>query len=533
MSMLVSVVNQKMYASSSMEDIVAGSQQFVKFRFILSEEWNGLTTFAQFMQNGVAYNRYLDYENAVYLPAEIKAGVCTLMLYGSREPVIGTTNYLTLKINKNLLVEDASSTDISVPLYNQLVGKVDTAIAQVGALESQIAAFTNNMTKKTSGKLVTARDAADLPFVNMVLFGNGENLGYNEFEGSTRTVVLGENLCTEHRFSWNDPCATFPTPTLSTITLAVKPASGTAQINYKLDYVDGDTLQNAIINYNEANNVWFFKTVKPSKPVASVTFYNVVEGSYSNRTADKIFVGAGDYTERSIVTSVSDKLRGIPVTDAGIANYVDAGGQMWCCDTVDYAKGKYVRRIGYISYYTDEEVKGAYLSSKGGLSSGARVYYVLDNPIETSLSSEDIARFRSFHITSPTATIFDTSNAFVEVEYYVPTYSIVYDAVINELKNRPPVDTGATTKVATITLAANAWVGGASPYEQVVSISGVTEYSKVDINPSVQQLAVFHEKDITFVTENDDGVVTIYCIGQKPTNDYTMQVTITEVITNG
>ena len=39
----------------------------------------------------------------------------------------------------------------------------------------------------------------------------------------------------------------------------------------------------------------------------------------------------------------------------------------------------------------------------------------------------------------------------------------------------------------------------------------------------------FYEKDITFVTENEGGVVTVYVIGQKPTNDYTIQVTITEV----
>ena len=71
MSILVNVVNQKMYVSSTMEGIVAGSQQFVKFRFNLSDEWDGLLTFAQFRQNGVAYNQYLDEENAAYLPAEI------------------------------------------------------------------------------------------------------------------------------------------------------------------------------------------------------------------------------------------------------------------------------------------------------------------------------------------------------------------------------------------------------------------------------------------------------------------------------
>ena len=51
----------------------------------------------------------------------------------------------------------------------------------------------------------------------------------------------------------------------------------------------------------------------------------------------------------------------------------------------------------------------------------------------------------------------------------------------------------------------------------------------MDLTPDVEQLAVFYEKDLCFVTENEGGVVTVYAIGQKPANDYTIQVTITEV----
>lgn len=93
--------------------------------------------------------------------------------------------------------------------------------------------------------------------------------------------------------------------------------------------------------------------------------------------------------------------------------------------------------------------------------------------------------------------------------------------------------TGSAASPATIGsvyLPASGWAGSASPYSQVVNIPGVTENSQVDLTPSVEQLAIFHEKDLAFVTENEDGVVTVYAIGQKPENDYTMQVTITEVI---
>lgn len=84
-------------------------------------------------------------------------------------------------------------------------------------------------------------------------------------------------------------------------------------------------------------------------------------------------------------------------------------------------------------------------------------------------------------------------------------------------------------RIGWVELPADAWESDGHLHSQVVDIEGVTEYSQVDLTPGVEQLAVFYEKDLTFVTENENGVVTVYAIGQKPTNDYTIQVTITEV----
>ena len=66
-------------------------------------------------------------------------------------------------------------------------------------------------------------------------------------------------------------------------------------------------------------------------------------------------------------------------------------------------------------------------------------------------------------------------------------------------------------------------------YYQIVEIDGVTENSQVDLTPSISQLVIFYDKDLGFVTENDGGEVKVYAIGQRPENDYTVQVTITEV----
>ena len=84
-------------------------------------------------------------------------------------------------------------------------------------------------------------------------------------------------------------------------------------------------------------------------------------------------------------------------------------------------------------------------------------------------------------------------------------------------------------KISTVNLLASGWVGAASPYSQEVTIEGITANMQVDLTPSVEQLVIFHQKDLALVAENEDGVVTVYAIGDKPTNDYTMQVTLTEV----
>lgn len=115
---------------------------------------------------------------------------------------------------------------------------------------------------------------------------------------------------------------------------------------------------------------------------------------------------------------------------------------------------------------------------------------------------------------------------------YTETEIKSYETLEKRIKSLESTSTnGSTTpvKIGEVVLLANKWVGTENLFSQIVSINGVTTNSQVDLTPSVEQLAVFYEKDLTLVTENEDGVVTVYAIGQKPQNDYTIQVTITEV----
>ena len=89
---------------------------------------------------------------------------------------------------------------------------------------------------------------------------------------------------------------------------------------------------------------------------------------------------------------------------------------------------------------------------------------------------------------------------------------------------------GSMVKLANIALPAANWKGAESPYSQVVSVDGVSVNSKVDLQPSVEQLEIFCGKDLAFTTVNSGGVVTVYAIGDRPKSDYTIQATIMEVV---
>lgn len=106
----------------------------------------------------------------------------------------------------------------------------------------------------------------------------------------------------------------------------------------------------------------------------------------------------------------------------------------------------------------------------------------------------------------------------------------ILEATIDMPKEKEVVKFANAPGIDEVTLLASAWVSGEDKrYSQVVEIESATNKSQVDLTPSDEQLAIFYTKDIGFVTKNESGKVTVIAIGQKPENDYTVQVTLTEV----
>ena len=81
----------------------------------------------------------------------------------------------------------------------------------------------------------------------------------------------------------------------------------------------------------------------------------------------------------------------------------------------------------------------------------------------------------------------------------------------------------------TVTLKAADWLGDTSPYSQVAAIDGVTSRTKVDLQPTMDQVDMLYAQSVGFFTVNEGGVVRVQAVGKKPTEDFTIQITMTEV----
>lgn len=89
---------------------------------------------------------------------------------------------------------------------------------------------------------------------------------------------------------------------------------------------------------------------------------------------------------------------------------------------------------------------------------------------------------------------------------------------------------GSAVLLRQLNLPAANWKGAVSPFFQSVELADLTVRSKVDLLPSFQQLENFRQKELAFTTENNDGILTVYAIGQCPGEDLTFQAAVTEVV---
>ena len=123
----------------------------------------------------------------------------------------------------------------------------------------------------------------------------------------------------------------------------------------------------------------------------------------------------GDNEIQSITIATPNGLPGVPVASGG--NYTDANGQQWICDEIDFDKGVRVQRVGVVDSYSNEQILGAYISTTGGLHTGAKVLYALNQSIKSALPTEVIEDYKEMRTYRGKTTVSNDASAHMEIEY--------------------------------------------------------------------------------------------------------------------
>lgn len=286
---------------------------------------------------------------------------------------------------------------------------------------------------------------------------------------------------------------------------------------------------------------------------------------------------------QTLTANTPNGLPGIAVSSGG--NYTDKNGQQWICDEIDLERGVYIQRIGkliidgnenweestdYDGYYRyvyssigkiygdlgyrlqmnthffnrTTETHGGYeylylqTTTSGGNAyiqsdrfttvdelktwlgeNNVTVIYELIEPIETELTATEIEAYKALRTNKLVTTIQNDSEAYMNVSYNVDTRTFILRSGVN------------TVTTHEITLPTANWTESDDGmyYTQAIDVT-VRESSKVDLQPTPQQLIDLITDGISMFVANENGNVTAYAIGGKPSSDLTIQATETVVI---
>lgn len=100
--------------------------------------------------------------------------------------------------------------------------------------------------------------------------------------------------------------------------------------------------------------------------------------------------------------------------------------------------------------------------------------------------------------------------------------NLVTEAVANE-------DYATPTYISSVNLFYDSWVGD-GPYKQEIFIGRATERSKVDLQADANLIQKMIEQKINAIyVENDNGTLYAVAVGNKPTVDFMLSASVTEV----
>lgn len=156
----------------------------------------------------------------------------------------------------------------------------------------------------------------------------------------------------------------------------------------KTDLFELASNDGSVFTENAQNAYVFLKQIYGKSELVDNVFVSVGESG----TLEFDSVDATNENASSAKLTTGMPLRGFAVDDVSVANYTDANGKYWLCDSIELSVDGYwycIKRVGNILSYDSEDVGTIYKTATGTLDEGKQVLYKLSDYVVSKLTDEE------------------------------------------------------------------------------------------------------------------------------------------------
>lgn len=156
----------------------------------------------------------------------------------------------------------------------------------------------------------------------------------------------------------------------------------------KTDLFELASNDGSVFTENAQNAYVFLKQIYGKSELVNDAFISVGESG----TLEFDSVDATNENVSSAKLTTGMPLRGFIIDDVAVANYTDANGKYWLCDSIELSVDGYwycIKRVGSILSYNSEDVGSIYKTPTGTLDKGKQVLYKLSDYVVLKLADEE------------------------------------------------------------------------------------------------------------------------------------------------
>lgn len=156
----------------------------------------------------------------------------------------------------------------------------------------------------------------------------------------------------------------------------------------KTDLFELASNNGSVFTENAQNAYVFLKQIYGKSEIVNDAFISVGESG----TLEFDSVDTTNENVSSVKLTTGMPLRGFIIDDVSVANYTDANGKYWLCDSIELSVDGYwycIKRVGSILSYNSENVGNIYKTPTGTLDKGKQVLYKLSDYVVSKLTDEE------------------------------------------------------------------------------------------------------------------------------------------------